>query len=156
MQNIYILAGVLLVILAVAIVAVARFLFDLRKKVLLLFGGKATEKEGEFLREAARRLARAEAKLEEFGPRIDLLEKISKISVQKVGFLRFNPFQDTGGDQSFILALLDRENNGVLLSSLYAREGMRVYAKNVTGGRSKHLLSEEEKGVLNEALNSKI
>lgn len=146
-QNIYLTITGLLVL---AVAVLGWFLFDARKKLSLLFGGKETEKEGEFLRDAVRRLAKTEAKLEEFGPRIDLLEKISKISVQKVGFLRFNPFQDTGGDQSFILALLDRENNGVILTSLYAREGMRIYAKNVEKGRSKHPLSEEEKRVLEE------
>ena len=75
------------------------------------------------------------------------------MSVQKVGFLRFNPFQDTGGDNSFALALLDRENNGVILSSFYTREGVRIYAKQIENGASRQALSDEEKKVLEEALN---
>lgn len=144
----YLLLGLMIIGFA----ALSWFVFDLTKKVAVLFGGPEAD-AGNLQLELVRRLAKAETKLEEFGPRIDLLEKISKISVQKVGFLRFNPFQDTGGDQSFILALLDRENNGVILTSLYAREGMRIYAKNVEKGRSKHPLSEEEKRVLEETIH---
>lgn len=148
-QNVYL---IITTVLALAVAALGWFLFDARKKILMLFGGKETEKEGEFLRDIVRRLAKNEAKLEEFAPRIEKLETISKISVQKVGFMRFNPFHDTGGDQSFILVLLDRENNGVLLSSLYAREGARVYAKSIGRGKSKHPLSEEERSVLDETV----
>ncbi|MBI2640692.1 MAG: DUF4446 family protein [Candidatus Sungbacteria bacterium] len=139
----------------ISILATAVFIwlgFDLRKKVGMLFGGLKPAKEGDIIRDVLKRLMKVEAKLEELEPRISLLETISKISVQKVGFLRFNPFQDTGGDQSFILTMLDREDNGVLISSLYAREGARVYAKNIERGKSKHPLSEEEKGVLEETI----
>ena len=59
---------------------------------------------------------------------------------QRVGLVRFNPFEDTGGNQSFALALLDAEGNGWVLSSLHARTGTRVYAKPITrrpiGGRA--------------------
>ena len=85
-----------------------------------------------------------------------MLEKISHVSIQKVGFLRFNPFQDTGGDQSFILTLLDRDNNGVLISSLYARGGVRIYAKNIERGKAKHPLSKEEKEVLEETIRKNL
>ncbi len=126
-------------------------LFDLKKKVRILFG--VGKREGDFPRDFARRVARSEAKLEEFEPRLRLVEKISRTSIQKVGFLRFNPFGDTGGDQSFILALLDRENNGVLVTSLYSREGTRLYAKEVAKGKTKQQLSQEETKVLEEAIN---
>jgi hypothetical protein len=65
--------------------------------------------------------------------------------IQKVGLLRFNPFKDTGGDQSFILALLDKEDSGVVISSLHTRTGTRWYAKRVVKGNSiEYDLSEEE------------
>ena len=126
-------------------------IFDLKKRVRILSGGEET-KDGNLIPELLRRISRAETKLEEAEPRLALVEEISKISVQKVGFLRFNPFDDTGGDNSFVLTLLDRENNGVLLTSLYLREGMRLYAKRVEGGETKQQLSEEESRVLNKAL----
>ena len=96
-----------------------------------------------------------EARLDAAEPRIEALEAVGKIAVQKVGFMRFNPFAHTGGDQSFALALLDSENNGVIISSLYTREGVRVYAKDVQRGVSKHQLSEEERRVLAQATSTK-
>lgn len=144
----FILGAILLIAVSIG----GWFLLDLRKKISLLFGEKNTETKDDLLKELVRRTARAEAKLEEMEPRLKLVEDISKISVQKVGFLRFNPFQDTGGDQSFILTLLDRDHNGVLISSLYTREGARVYAKAIERGKSKHALSEEENRVLEETL----
>lgn len=71
---------------------------------------------------------------------------------QKIGFLRFNPFDRVGGEQSFILALLDKENNGIILNFLYTREGVRVYAKRVKKGVSEEYeLSNEEKEVIKNA-----
>ena len=99
-----------------------------------------------------RRIARLEAKSEEINPRIARLETIAVASIQKVGFVRFNPFPDTGGDNSFMLVLLDHDNTGVLLSSLYMREGARLYAKAIEKGKPKHVLSSEENKILEETL----
>jgi len=151
-QNVFFIGAA---IAAVALIWLAATVLDLKKKIGVLFGtgeGKSENAEQETLR----RLALAEAKLREIEPRMDLLESIAKISVQKVGFLRFNPFQDTGGDQSFILTMLDKENNGVIVSSLYSREGTRLYAKEISAGKSRHPLSAEEKKVLEETLTKTI
>ena len=72
------------------------------------------------------------------------LEKVLRGAVQHMGLVRYNPFGDTGGDQSFSLALLNDSGDGVVISSLYARERTRVYAKPVTAARSTSHLSEEE------------
>src|SRR3989338_9805329 len=63
------------------------------------------------------------------------LEDLQKICFSKHALIRFNPFEDTGGDQSFVLALLDGANNGVVISSLHSRGGTRVYAKGVFGAK---------------------
>ena len=79
----------------------------------------------------------------------DRIEKDSALHIQKVGLLRFNPFNDTGGDQSFILALVDSQNTGVVISGLYSRSGTRWYAKRVvTGEGVDHELSQEERKAL--------
>lgn len=76
----------------------------------------------------------------------DKIEKESQFHIQKVGLLRFNPFNDTGGDQSFILALIDAKETGVVISGLYSRSGTRWYAKKVINGKGvEHELSEEER-----------
>jgi hypothetical protein len=62
---------------------------------------------------------------------------------------RFNPFKEVGGDQSFSVALLNGKNNGLVISSLYTREGTRIYAKAITNGLSeKHPLTEEEEEII--------
>ncbi len=65
--------------------------------------------------------------------------------VQKIGLVRFNPFADTGGDQSFALALLDGRDSGIVITSLYGRAGMRWYVKTVKEGKGQEFaLSKEE------------
>ena len=77
------------------------------------------------------------------------LDEESQFFIQKVGMLRFNPFNDTGGDQSFILSLLDERDTGVVISSLHTRTGTRWYAKQIVEGKAlDHELSNEEKNAI--------
>lgn len=81
--------------------------------------------------------------------RCDTIEKDSLLHIQKIGLLRFNPFKDTGGDQSFILSLLNEKDTGVVITALYSRSGTRWYAKKVVNGKgADHNLSEDEKEAL--------
>ena len=75
-------------------------------------------------------------------------------SIQKTGFIRYNPFgkNDTGGNQSFSVALLDNDDNGFVISSMHAREGTRVYAKQVKDGKSTNTLSAEEEEAMKKAM----
>ncbi len=84
------------------------------------------------------------------------IEKDGLLHIQKVGLIRFNPFKDTGGDQSFILSLVDKNDTGVIISGLYSRSGTRWYAKRIAKGKGvEHDLSEDEKKALQEASVSK-
>ncbi len=86
---------------------------------------------------------------------IERLQGESKGYFQKHALVRFNPFEDTGGDQSFIVALLTGANNGFVISSLHSRNGTRIYAKPVAGAKaSSHELSKEEKEVVEKAAKS--
>jgi len=80
------------------------------------------------------------------------LEHLSQRTIQKVAVIRYNPFADTGGDQSFAIALLDSLGNGVVVSSLHSRTDTRVFAKPVQSGRSKFQLSDEEQDAIKKAL----
>lgn len=74
----------------------------------------------------------------------DIRENMSKC-IQKAGVVRFNPFGDVGGNQSFAIALLDKCLNGVMILSLYSRDGVKVYSKQITEGKSaEYKLSKEE------------
>jgi hypothetical protein len=84
----------------------------------------------------------------------DQCEKLaitSSLASQKISIVRFNPFGDTGGDQSFCLAVLDAYNSGYVLTSIHGRQGTRVYVKPVDYGKSKYNLSEEEKTAISQA-----
>ena len=74
-------------------------------------------------------------------------------AVQGVGLIRFNPFDDTGSDQSFALALLDAGGDGVVISSLHGRTATRFYAKPVKAGRTTHALTTEEQRALAQAMD---
>ena len=76
----------------------------------------------------------------------------SATAFQRVGLVRYNPFEETGGNQSFALALLDADGDGWVLSSLHARSGTRVYAKAITRGRSDAGLSDEETAAIRQAM----
>jgi len=80
--------------------------------------------------------------------RKELKEEIlsSRLHIQKIGLVRFNPFERMGGEQSFIVALLDKEENGLTLNFIYTKEGLRVYTKKIKNGKGEgYDLSEEEK-----------
>ena len=85
--------------------------------------------------------------------KIKNLEDVCKITIQKTGVVRFNPFNEMGGNQSFVIALLDNKNNGFLISSLFVKDGSRVYSKTVKQGKSDYLLSNEELEAINRAIN---
>jgi len=80
--------------------------------------------------------------------RMKELRKDNKFSIQGIGIVRFNPFKKSGGDQSFSIALLDGDKDGVVITSLYGREGNRIFAKPIKKGKSEYLLTEEEKRVI--------
>ena len=86
----------------------------------------------------------------------DHLSKIEQLGlkhIQRVELIRYNPYDDTGGDQSFTLALLNDKGDGIVLTSLHARSGTRVFAKPVLMGRGlKHNLSEEEEKAVERAM----
>lgn len=74
--------------------------------------------------------------------------------IQKIGLVRFNPFSDTGGDQSFVVALLDGAHNGIVVTSLYARTGTRWYVKTIKQGKAiEYDLSQEEKEAIKKVTN---
>ncbi len=85
---------------------------------------------------------------------VKTMEKSVQGSVQHVGLVRFNPFQETGGDQSFALALLDGRGDGIVISSLHSRAVTRFYAKPIKGGASQLSLSDEEAQAVQMALRS--
>lgn len=94
---------------------------------------------------------RALVRVDELARRYDGLQADLQATIQRVGVVRFNPFRDTGGDQSFAVALLDELGNGVVLSGLHNRSDTRVFAKPVRDGTSTYTLSREEQQAIAQA-----
>jgi exopolysaccharide biosynthesis protein len=141
----------LIFIIFVWIIGLSYYWYRLKKNYLQLTqGSKKT------LDEVLSDLVHDEQKIKEDIAKIivrcDRIEKDEGYHIQKVGLLRFNPFKDTGGDQSFILALVDAHDTGIILTALYSRSSTRWYTKRVTKGKgAEHELSEEEKKALHMA-----
>jgi hypothetical protein len=95
-----------------------------------------------------------EEQIKEIASRVKNLEDISQTTIRKIGIVRYNPFNDMGGNQSFVIAFLDNKNNGVLISSLFERERTRIYAKTIKQGKPDYNISEEEQEALTRAMNS--
>jgi Protein of unknown function (DUF4446) len=94
--------------------------------------------------------------MDELAARAAVVEAAQRRSFQRIGLVRFNPFEDTGGNQSFALALLDQAGDGFVISSLHARASTRVYGKAVAKGTSESNLSAEESEALRLALAMKV
>ncbi|MDA8217415.1 MAG: DUF4446 family protein [Dehalococcoidales bacterium] len=90
-------------------------------------------------------------KVEAVANQCQALDEKVELSLRRVGMIRFNPFSDTGGDQSFALAVLDDRGDGFVISSIFGRAESRLYAKPVKDGRSKYPLSAEEEQAICQA-----
>lgn len=151
----------LLVILLLAVIFVlvlinlilVFFFYKTGKKIdVLLENGKIKSFKDIFLRQKDKD-SELENKIEEAFLKIKNLQDISERTIQKIGIVRFNPFNEMGGNQSFVIALLDDKNNGFVISSLFVKEGNRVYAKAIKDGKSDYSLSKEEVEAINRALD---
>jgi hypothetical protein len=98
-----------------------------------------------------RRLGAAEGGLEGLLGTSSAMEARLDGALQRFGVVRFDAFGDARGGQSFAIALLDAAGNGVVLSSLHGRDGVRVYAKPLRQGVSEFALSDEEQGAVDAA-----
>lgn len=110
-----------------------------------LFGDTRREDLKEILQEHMSRVGAVQIRISDMERMLGQIEHKSKRHISKVGVIRFNPFDDTGGDQSFVLALLDDSDDGVVISSLHGRDRSRIYAKPVKqGDAADYNFSEEE------------
>ena len=117
-----------------------------------LAGGVKKQELREILEHLLSQLKENKRETKELRQWLKSLEEEEKFDLKKVGFIRFNPFSDTGGNQSFCLALLDGHDNGIVISSLHSRDQTRVYAKAIIGGKTEgQQLSRDEKEAIQTA-----
>jgi hypothetical protein len=138
------------VFLLLAVIWLARRVGRLEARIRRLTRGEDGD-FGDVLGAHLDRVYQLRREVERLGARTERLESGAPRAFQRVGLVRFNPFEDTGGNQSFALALLDGEGSGWVLSSLHARAGTRIYAKSIRAGRADAALSEEEAAAIKQA-----
>ena len=97
----------------------------------------------------------AAANLETLFNEQQTIRTVQNNTIQKIGFVKYNAFENIGNDLSFALTLLDGNNNGVCISSIYGRSESRIFSKPIVRGKSVASLSQEELESLNEALGDK-
>ena len=124
----------------------------LGRRIDALTRGEEGKDLGEILDTHLTKVFAVSNEVDELTVRTAVAEANLRRSFQRIGLVRFNPFEDTGGNQSFALALLDANGDGIVFSSLHTRAGTRVYAKAVNGGRSETALSEEETQAVRDAM----
>lgn len=112
-----------------------------------------TKKDPQNLKEVLSILKKLESSVDKLSQELAELKQSNKKNLQKVGMVRFNPFKEGGGDQSFSIAVLDDSNSGFVVTSLYSNANNRVYAKPIANGVSVYTLSQEEKEAINKAIN---
>ncbi len=153
--SIFLLLGIITLVLIAINVFLFWYSYKANKKIdKLLDKGKIKDFKDIFLSQKEKNDG-LEVKIRDAFLKIKNLEDISEITIRKTGLVRFNPFNNMGGDQSFVIALLDNKNNGFLISSLFVEGGSRTYTKAIRGGKSDRPLSNEEKEAVQMAIDTK-
>lgn len=142
--------------LTISVFSIIGFSLSLYTKIKLkkLFRGAEGHDLETVIKSMGDALVSFEKKQEVIDKRLEVMDKKVTKHVRGVGLIRFNPFTDQGGTQSFSLALLNEDKDGVVISSLFARERTSVYAKPISNMSSSFELSDEEKQALDKAVKS--
>ena len=119
-----------------------------------MFFSKNKKKISESPKELIKRLGILEEEVKNITQKLEDIGEKSRGDLRKIGMIRFNPFKEIGGDQSFCIAGLNENSDGFVITSHYGREANRVYAKPVKQGKSKYQLSNEEGKAIEEAIIS--
>ena len=117
----------------------------LTKESAIFFSGKNGKDLQEVMNKQASEIKNLDKEVQELFEASNKIYNLAFRSLHKVGVVRFNPFKDLGGNQSFAISLLDGKDSGVVFSSLHTKEGTRIYAKPILKGTSlKYSLTKEE------------
>ena len=145
-----------LFLITVGFVAITVFLLVrviiLDKRLTHLLSGRRANDFEDIIDEFVKTARKLNERTKLIAQEIDNINNRLAKALQKIHTVRFNPFRDQGGNQSFATCLMDENGDGVVISSLYSRDKVSVYAKPLADGKSEYELSDEEKEVINKAL----
>ena len=151
LQQISDLTPILTIILLVVVAWLVFRLIKLDRVRKEFFSSGLNKDFEEILVDQNRSITRINQELKDLDMSLTQLYKDNRSNIQKIGFTRFNPFDDAGGNISFVIALLDAKDDGVVISSLHGREGTRVYSKVIKSGLSESKLTDEEVQAIKDA-----
>lgn len=143
-QLFYVVAGVLLVVILGWLIFLTVKYQRIMKKAEIIFDNSDPKKLAKMIEdyfEGIEQVNRNHKKLESV---LKKTKELAETGLYKMVLLRYNPFGDVGSNQSFSLCLLNKKNDGFVISSIHSREGTRVYSKPVKAGDSTYNLSKEE------------
>jgi hypothetical protein len=149
------LVNLLGILLLVWLIVLTYFYFKERNYLKLLFPQDESRDIRAKLREVVGAVDDFKKENTLLAQKLDELTHDGMVHLQKLEIVRYNPYNDTGGDQSFSVVLLDGRLNGLLLTSLHSRAGTRIYTKIIKSGKSDLDLSKEEKELLIRATDEK-
>jgi len=144
------IAGAAGLISLISIIAV----FMMNARIKRIMRGKTGRDIEEGIASIDKKLIAIENNEELLAEAIEHVDKRLRSSIRSVEMTRFNPFEDQGGNHSFAISLVNERGDGVVISSLYSRERMSVFAKHIKKGKSDIELTEEEQDVLSKGLVS--
>lgn len=155
---IYILGGMAIIILLlfILVLVLMKSVSKLEKRFRRLMRGTNNKNLEELILSELDKIEEANDNSQEALGKCEKLREQMKDCVQKVAIMRYKAFEDVGSDLSFSVAILDENNDGVMITGIYARQESTTYAKPIDKGISRYDLSEEEIYVLNEAVNKEI
>jgi hypothetical protein len=146
---------VLVVFLTIMIVIYLAALNKLEKKYRKVMRGSNNKNLEELLISYLDKIDEVKKTSDEVKNICEETTKITTNCLQKVSIIRYKAFEDVGSDLSYSIAMLDANNNGILLTSIYGRNESTTYAKPIDKGISRYDLSDEEEKVLHQAINTK-
>lgn len=145
--------SILVIILIILVITLYSAVNKLEKKYKRLMRGVNNKNLEEALVEYIDMVEKSNNISEEINSKLDEVNNRIDNCVQKVSVVRYKAFDDVGSDLSFSIAILNNNNNGVILTGIYGRNESTTYAKPIDKGLSRYDLSEEEIYVLNDAIN---
>jgi hypothetical protein len=143
---------ILFYIISGAVVIILLWILMIEIRLKKIFAGTKARNLEEMIVLVGKKISQLEETQAEINKHLIQVDDRLNKSIRSVETLRFNPFIDAGSNQSFAIAFMNDEGNGVVMSSLYARDRMSIFAKPIVAGKSTFELSSEEKEVLDKAI----
>lgn len=154
MENLLLAILVLSVIILIAFISINMRLAKITKKYRELTEGAEGKNLEELILAQGKNIKELQIELTELKNSVVQLQEFSRETISKVYFKRYNAFPDMGSDLSFSVALLNNNNTGVLITSIYGRDENRVYLKPIVDGTSSYTLSPEEEEVVKRCISA--